>query len=163
MAKRRRRRRKLRVMVDANILYAAIGWRRWPYEVLRHVLRKDIRLVLSERVIAEATEEIGADFPDQVHAFRRLLAMLKPEMVPGPTERQIAKNKTLLPDPDDVPIALAAINAKVDYFVSEDKHFTTRDKARAELHRRLKVMISGTFLREVMGWTSKELARVHKR
>ena len=149
-------------MVDANILFSAIGWQRWPYHVLKHALRRDFQLVLSERVIAEAAEKIGEVSPDRLSRFRRWLSMLNPEIVPDPTEKQIAKNISLLPDQDDVPIALAAINAKVDYFVTEDKHFTTRDERRADLQRRLKIMISGRFLREVMGWTSEELERVRR-
>jgi len=58
---------------------------------------------------------------------------------------------------------LAAINAKVDYFVTEDKHFTTRDERRADLQRQLKIMISGRFLREVMGWTSEQLEAIRHR
>lgn len=161
MAKRRRS--KLRVMVDANILFAAVGWRRWPYEVLRHAIREDYQLVLSQRIIAEVTEELKAISPNRLGSFKRLLAMLKPEIVPEPSEKQIAKQVTLLPDQDDVPIALAAINAGVDYFVTEDKHFTTRDETRAALHRQLKIMLAGRFLREVMGWTSEELERVRQR
>jgi hypothetical protein len=66
----------------------------------------------------------------------------------------------LLPDPEDVPIALAAINARLDYFVSEDKHFTQMSAQTALLHQRLKIMLSGTFLREVMKWSSEQLEAV---
>jgi hypothetical protein len=62
-----------------------------------------------------------------------------------------------------VPIALAAINARVDYFVSEDKHFTEKSEQTAALHQRLNIMLSGTFLREVMKWTSEQLEDVRGR
>ena len=150
-------------MVDANILYSASGWQRWPHEVLGHAVKGDFQLVLSQRVVDEAETSISADFPQRLGVFRRLLATTKPEIVPEPGERQKRKNSPLLPDPDDIPIALAAINAKVDYFISEDKHFTTKDAARAEFHRKVKVMLSGTFLREVMDWTSEQLEKVRKR
>jgi hypothetical protein len=38
---------------------------------------------------------------------------------------------------------------------AEDKDLTTQDKTAAELRRYLKIMLSGTFLCEVMGWTSE--------
>ena len=63
----------------------------------------------------------------------------------------------------DVPVALAAIAAGVDYVVSEDKDLTAKAETTAELRRDLKVLLSGTFLREVMGWTSEELEAVRYR
>ncbi len=63
----------------------------------------------------------------------------------------------------DVPIALAAINAQVDYLVSEDKDLTVQDESTSELRQRLKVMLSGTFLRQVMAWTSEELELIRHR
>jgi hypothetical protein len=35
--------------------------------------------------------------------------------------------------------------------------------ATAQLHEQLKVLLSGTFLRQVMGWTSKELEEIRHR
>src|SRR5262249_43631427 len=121
------------------------------------------QLVLSQQIIDEVTEEIAAKLPDQRVAFRRLLARLKPEMVPEPGVKQLARNRSLLPDPEDVPIALAAINARVDYFVSEDKHFTEQSEQNGLLHQRLNIMLAGTFLREVMKWTSEQLENVRIR
>jgi predicted nucleic acid-binding protein len=150
-------------MVDANILYAGSVWRRWPYEVLRHALKKDFHLVLCPKVILEAREGIAADYPASSQAFERLLAALPYELVNDPSPRHVAKHATLLPDPEDVPIALAAITARVDYFVSEDKHFTVRKGATEQFHKKVRVMLSGTFLREVMGWTHDDLEKVKAR
>jgi hypothetical protein len=58
---------------------------------------------------------------------------------------------------------VTAINAEVDYFVSEDKDFTDGDQTTAKLHQRLTVMLSGTFLRHVMGWTGEELEAIRNR
>jgi predicted nucleic acid-binding protein len=158
-----KRRHKPRVMVDASIIFAAVGWKRWPYYVLKHAAAGDFQLVLCEQIIDEVMEEIAAKLPDRASQFRRLLPSLKPEISPEPTTKQITRNKGLLPDPEDVPIALAAINARVDYFVSEDKHFTQKSARTARLHQRLNIMLSGTFLREVMKWTSEQLEEVRAR
>lgn len=158
-----KRRRKLRVMVDANILIAGIVWRRWPYEVLRHAAKGQFRLVLCQQIIDEADERLAEYFPTSSSKLTRFLSSLDVELVADPRPRQIARNKSLLSDPDDIPIALAAINARVDYFVSEDKHFTARTSATAPFHKKVRVMVSGTFLREVMGWTHDELERARER
>ncbi len=47
--------------------------------------------------------------------------------------------------------------------VSEDKDLTTNDATTEKLRQQLKVYISGTFLREVMEWTSEELETVRGR
>ena len=69
----------------------------------------------------------------------------------------------LVRDPSDVPVALAAINAKVDYLDSEDKDLTVQGNTTARMRHRLTVLISGTFLREVMGWSSEDLERIWQR
>jgi hypothetical protein len=60
-------------------------------------------------------------------------------------------------DETDLPIVLTAINAGVDYLVSDDKDLTARDATTAALHQRVTVLLSGTFLRNVMGWSSEQL------
>jgi len=75
----------------------------------------------------------------------------------------VTQHRSLVRDESDIPIALAAINAHVDYLVSEDKDFTARDETTAELHELLNVRLSGTFLRQVLGWTSEELEGIRHR
>ncbi len=60
-------------------------------------------------------------------------------------------------------MALAALNAGVDYLVSEDKDLTAQDESTTKLRGELSVMISGAFLREVMHWSSEELEKVRHR
>ena len=75
----------------------------------------------------------------------------------------MAQNQGLVRDKIDIPIALAAINAKVDYLVSEDKDLTARDATTANLRQKLTVLLSGTFLREVVGWSSEQLESIRHR
>ncbi|MCX7047292.1 MAG: hypothetical protein NTX50_17620 [Candidatus Sumerlaeota bacterium] len=72
-------------------------------------------------------------------------------------------NRNLVRDLSDVAIALAAINARVKYIVSEDKDFTVKDASTAELRRYVQPMLSGTFLREIIGWTSADLEAIRHR
>lgn len=71
--------------------------------------------------------------------------------------------QNLVRDKKDIPIALSAINARVDYLVSDDKDLTAKDKTTEELRQFVKPMICGTFLKEVMGWTSEDLEKVRRR
>ena len=154
---------KLRVMVDANILIAGSVWPRWPYEVLQHSLRGDFQLVLSEYILQQARTHIRRRFPNHVDQFDKFLQVCEFELVADPTQEQVTQNLDLVRDPSDVPVALAAIHARVDYLVSEDKDLTVQDETAARLRQELKVMISGTFLREVMEWKSEDLEKVRHR
>lgn len=153
----------IRVMLDANVLIAGSVWPRWPYEVLQHALSGDFQLVLSPYVIAQAEAQIAKSFPDNAWRFRQLIEGSNFELVKTPTKQQIEEAAGLVRDVTDIPVALAAIDAKVDYLVSEDKDLTARDETTKQLRDKLTVLLSGTFLREVMEWSSEELERIRHR
>lgn len=155
--------RPLRVMVDATVLIAGSAFPRWPFEVLQHALRGDFRLVLCPLVIAQARRHLQKDFPAFVDQFEAFLADVEYEEVPDPSPDEVLQHRQLVRDADDIPIALAAIYAQVDYLVSEDKDFTIQDESTAELRSHLRPILSGTFLREGMGWSSEELEAVRHR
>lgn len=154
---------KVRALVDANVLFAGIAFPRWPYEVLRHAAAGDFRLVLSPLVIEQARRNMQKHFPEYVNRFEIFIQSLDYDLVSDPTRDEVAVKKNIIRDLSDVPIALSAIAAKVDYLVSEDKDFTAQDETTTELRRHLKIMLSGTFLREVMGWTSEQLEAIRHR
>ncbi|MGL4375196.1 MAG: hypothetical protein ACRCT1_02060 [Microcoleaceae cyanobacterium] len=47
--------------------------------------------------------------------------------------------------------------------VTNDKDLTAEDETTAVLRQRIKPIIVGKFLREVMGWTSEDLERIRRR
>lgn len=155
--------KKPRAMTDANVLLAGNAFPRWPYEVLQHALEDDYQLVLCPLIIKQAREHIHERFPQHLPRFEKFLREVEYELIPDPTQEEVDANQKLVRDLSDVAIALAAITAKVDYLVSEDKDLTTQDETTAELRRHLKVLLSGTFLREVMGWSSEELESIRHR
>lgn len=151
-------------MTDTTVLLAGIIWPRWPYEVLQHALRGgDFQLVLSPTVIEEALRTFNKKFPAYTQRFEALLEVGTYEEVPDPSAEEVLANQDLMRDMTDIPIALAAIKAQVDCLVSEDKDFTARDRSTDKLHKQLHVLLSGAFLRQVMGWTSEELEAIRHR
>jgi predicted nucleic acid-binding protein len=156
-------RKKPRVFVDANVLFAGSVFPRWPYEVLRHAAAGDLHLVLCPLVIDQARRHLQKRFPDQLVRFDQFLQKVDYELVSDPALEEIEAHTNLVRDASDIAVALAAIAADVDYVVSEDKDLTAHDETTAELRRHLQVMLSGTFLREVMGWTSADLDIVRRR
>jgi predicted nucleic acid-binding protein len=151
---------KPRVMVDTTDLVAGIVWPRFPYEVLQHALHGDFDLVLCPVVIAEARSKFSERFPTFVQSFEDFLENAPYEEVPDPGTEEVLANETLMRDVTDVPVALSAITAEVDYFVSDDKDYTAPNQL---IHEKLRVRLSGTFLNEVMGWSHEELELVRLR
>ena len=150
-------------MVDTSVLLPGIIWPRWGHEILQHALKRDFQMVFSNFLITEIERKFNEKFPAYAEAFAGFLQDCEYELVPDPSLEEVRANRTLMQDIKDIPIALAAINANVDYLVSQDKHFTEQTEATARLHEKLTIKLSGTFLREVMGWSSEDLEKVRKK
>ncbi len=150
---------KLRVLVDANVLFAGAVWRRWPHEVLRHAVIGDFKLVLSPRIIQEARTALADIKPETVDDFDELLKATEYEEVDTPSIEDEAAQASLSRDPKDVHVALAALDAKVDCLVSYDKDLTESEP----LKKRMLVLLPPVFLRDYMGWTSDELEAIRLR
>lgn len=151
---------KLRVMVDANVLVAGTGWPRFPYEVLQHAAKGDYQLVLSPFVIDEARTHLGRIDAKLLERFDAFLDASEYKEIPTPSQEELTAQPDLVRDVEDIPVGLAAINAKVDMLVSLDKDLTDQNEP---IHHWLKILLPGTFLREYMGWTSEQLEVIRKR
>lgn len=161
--------KKLRVFLDANILIRGVTLPRFPYEVLRHAAKGDFIPVFSPMVLDSARLYVRELFPDYQEALEVLLALLKHELVPDPSPEEVAAHANLMRDEKDIPVALAAIQANVDYLVSPalsraevTDRDTDVDDTTAELRRHLKPIRVGSFLREIMGWTSEALSAIER-
>ena len=78
----------------------------------------------------------------------------------SPSQEEVALHRGLVRDSQDIPVALSAIQAQVDYLITQDKDFTDPNEL---LHQQLKLILPGTFLREHMGWTSEQLESIRSR
>ena len=153
-----------RVFLDANVIIAGCSFPRWSYEVLRHALKGDFQVVLCSLVMEQARRHLEKDFPVSAQLrFEKFLDDTGYEKVDNPAPEEIVKHEDLVRDLDDVPLALSAIKAKVDYFVTQDKDLTTKDASTDKLRQSVEPMLSGTFLKEVMGWSSEELENIRHR
>ena len=150
-------------MIDANVLVAGTICPRFFYEVLQHALRRDFSLMLTPTVIREARQTIQKKFPQYSEALSFFLETEYYEIVPDPSNEEIAQNFDLIRDPKDIPIALSAIRAAVDYLVTNDTDFTAQHSTTKSFHQKVTPLTAGRFLKEVMGWTSEELEAIRKR
>jgi len=154
---------KLRVMLDTNVLLSGIVWPRWPYEILRYARRHEIELVLCPFIVEQTYRNVAQYFPDSLAFLGEMLALCDYTEVPDPSLEEVEAHANLMRDPTDIPIALAAIAAQVDCFLTTDKDFTDKTADNAQLHEQLRILLPGTFLREYLGWTSERLETLRGR
>lgn len=153
----------LKVFLDSNVFIAGLTYPRWPYEILKYGETQKIKIVLCPIVIEEVKTRISITFPDYLDRVDYFISNGKYKIVPNPSINEVEKHCNLVRDKKDIPIALAAIKAKVDYLVSSDKDLTAQDQTTQELRKYLQPLLPGTFLKEVMGWTSEDLEAVRHR
>src|SRR5438067_6551321 len=108
-----------------------------------------VRLVLSPYVIAEARRMISRAFRHRLAEFDAFIAATPHELAPDPAPEAVAEHWGLVEDPADVPIALAAIDAGVDYLLSSDHHLIADDESTRVLRQHVRTMAPAQFLREM--------------
>ena len=122
----RPRPRMLRVFVDTTVLFAAVysstGSAR---DLIRLATEEKVQLIVSQRVLIEMERNLQKKAPDQLPAYRLLLAAVVPEMADEPAE--LAQSIATYVVSKDAPIVAAAVHAQVDYLVTYDrKHLLDR-------------------------------------
>lgn len=152
-----------KVFLDSNVFIAGLTYPRWPYEILKYGEMEKIKIILCPIVIEEVKTRMGIIFPKYLDDVNYFIANGKYKIVPNPSKNEVQKHHNLVRDKKDIPIALAAIKAKVDYLVSSDKDLTAQDQTTEELRKYLHPLLPGTFLKEVMGWTSEDLEAIRHR
>src|SRR4051794_4821935 len=91
-----------------------------------------IDLVLSEQVIAESERNLARKAPAALPFFRETLRRTRMRLVPDPSAEDVAQHLALIAHEADVPIALAAMHAGVDYIVTLNRRHFLDDSGVAE-------------------------------
>jgi|SRR6266498_1274872 len=85
---------------------------------------EDILLTVSEMVIIESERAITLKSPKNIPILRNAIVSSNLAIVRDPTQKEVEANLYLINDPNDVPILVAAMKAKVDYLATHNrKHF----------------------------------------
>ena len=112
-----------RVFFDTSVYIAAlISPKGASGELIRLAEAGAITMVVSEQVVVESDRVLGKKFPGLVDESRRLWKVLRPEMAPEPTPKQVAPFRVRLSS-GDASILCAAQRVQVSSFVT----WNTRD------------------------------------
>ena len=120
--------------LDSNVLTAGIV-STWGLDkaVLSLCAARVCRLVLAEAVREEVEENLlfrlggleSVEANRVLGDYTRLIALLKPEIVPYPSQQEVKEARHLIRHGSDVPVLLSAIASCPDWFLTHNtKHFT---------------------------------------
>lgn len=121
---------KFNIFLDSSALLAgAISESGAAHVLLSLGETRDIVLTVSELVIWESERSMAKKAPSNLNDLRSLIRSSNLSIVDNPTPEEVEANLYLIDDPNDVPILLAAMKAKVDYLATHNrKHFLDNPK-----------------------------------
>ena len=116
---------KVNIFLDSSALIAGIISETGAAHVLLQLGEtENIALTISEVVLNETKRSIARKSPENLENAQKEIQKSGIKVLQDPSYEEIQANLYLMDDPDDVPILLAAIKAKVDYLATHDhKHF----------------------------------------
>jgi predicted nucleic acid-binding protein len=113
---------------------------------------EEILLTVSEMVIIESERAIALKSPRNIPVFRNSIVISNLQIVRDPSTKEVAANLYLISDPNDVPILLAAMKAKVDYLATHNRRHFLDDPRVAEISG-LRIGTPG----DVLAWLRENL------
>jgi len=145
--------KKLNIFLDSSaVISGIISETGAAHALLQLGETEDILLTISELVFNETTRSVARKSPDNLEDVQKEIKKAKIKIVKDPTHAEIQANLYLIEDPDDVPILLAAVKAKVDYLATHDKkHFLNDPK----VEERAGIKIGTP--RDVLNWIRENL------
>ncbi len=122
--------KKVSIFLDSSALIAGVISENGAAHVLLQLGEtENVSLKISEFVFNETTRSIGRKSPENLENIQKEIQKARIVILQDPSHEEIQANLYLMEDPDDVPILLAAIKAKVDYLATHDhKHFLNDPK-----------------------------------
>jgi putative PIN family toxin of toxin-antitoxin system len=111
-------------MFDTNVIISAIlNENSTPNQALMKALEPPYVLVLCDQILDELRRIFNRKFPDKIQNMERFLSIAHYVLIIANKSDDILGAEAALRDPNDRPILRAALNAKVDLFVTGDKDF----------------------------------------
>jgi putative PIN family toxin of toxin-antitoxin system len=114
----------MKIVLDTNILVSGTFWKGDSARILELTDAKEIELILSEELIEEYNEVISRDeILDKVQNKDLILNKSVQKIIQNSTIVEPSKKFDIVKeDPDDNIILECALEGKVDYIISNDKH-----------------------------------------
>lgn len=117
-----------RAFFDANVVFSAVlSSRGVPRELLLLAARDAIQVVISQQIVEEIERNLFRKYPELLDLFPSLLREAGIEVVENPDQLTVEEVIEYAPYPPDAAVLAAALEARVDCFVTGDKkHFLSK-------------------------------------
>ena len=128
------RQRPLRLFLDSNVVTGGI-LSEWGLDkallslcaarICRMVLAEYVREEGEENLLKRSGELAPADADQVIDDYGKLVKLARPEIIPAPLAREVARSRHLIRHAADVPVLLSAIQAQPDWLLTHNtQHFT---------------------------------------
>jgi len=125
---------KFNIFLDSSALIAgAISESGAAHVLLNLGESQDIVLTVSELVIIEIERAMAKKVPGNLNDLRSLIRSSNLRIVDNPSKEEVEANLYLINDPNDVPILLTTMKAKVDYLATHNRRHFLDDPKVAEI------------------------------
>ena len=111
-----------------------------------------IAVTISEQVLAETERAIARKAPAALSDLRQAILASQAQIVRDPSPDQVSAHPDLVSHPADIPIVLAAMQAKVDYLVTVNRRHFIDDP---EVARKSGLMIGTPG--DALGWVRRQI------
>lgn len=145
---------KFNIFLDSSALIAgAISETGAAHVLLQLGESEEILLTISEMVLVESERSIAKKSPRNLNDLRKLIKTAKLRIVGDPSMKEVEANLYPIEYPNDVPILLAAMKAKVDYLATHNRRYFLDDPKVAE-RAGIKIGTPG----DVLAWIREDLS-----
>lgn len=132
--------RKVKVVLDANILISALGFGGNPREILILVIEKKLQAISSPILLAEFEDVISKKFPLLANDLTRILRKLKKNLKIVKPQISIS----VLDDEPDNRVLEAAVQGNCEYIITGDK-----DLLALNMFKNISIVKPDTFLSQI--------------
>lgn len=114
----------MKITVDTNVLISATFWYGDSFRILERVENKEIELVLSSEILKEYEEVLGYDEIQEKVEGRNLTMKQTVQKIQTMATLVLPSEKVniIKDDPDDNAVLECALEGKVKYIITSDKH-----------------------------------------
>lgn len=149
--------RKPNIFLDSSALIAGvISTAGAAHALLQLGESGEITLTISEMVIVECERTIAKKSPNSLARFRLALKASNLRIVANPSIEQMTSQQGLIRDPQDLPILLSAMQAKVDFLATHNRRDFLDDSS-VVLQSGLRIGSPG----DALGWLRDILLKNH--
>ena len=93
--------------------------------ICRMVLAEYVREEVEENLLKRSVELSPAVADQVIDDYSKLLKLARPEIIPLPSAREVARSRHLIRHAADVPVLLSAMQAQPDWLLTHNtQHFT---------------------------------------